>query len=302
VDIIVPRDRHAEFVQQIVKGKVTFGAEVGAAFYYVAVSTALVVVLCLACLGYCIQWLAQTYSSFSPERKKWTIAGIVAAIALPLAVLSVQLKFAPGCDRIGIDDCVTNALLEATITRQELHHQKFFSMRNDSNILSCIVFVTYLIATLTIAVAASSLPPDPKQPPSNAPEIGQRISLLNTILLLTSAVLVSGLITAKFRFDVGLATLVVESVDKPGASIAAYKTIASAITAYWATVLSMWLALMYLPGSALLNGYIGQDGKPDMTKMFELTRENGIRLIKLAAILSPPLVNKLIEVFATKAA
>jgi hypothetical protein len=56
---------------------------------------------------------------------------------------------------------------------------------------------------------------------------------------------------------------------------------------------------MYLPDAAILNGYVGTNGRADATKMLDFTKANGLRLIKVAAILSPPLVNKLVEVFAS---
>jgi hypothetical protein len=209
VDLIVPRGRSAEFVQKI-EGPFVFGADVGAAFYYLALATALLVILCAFCLWYCIQWLAKTYySDLSAKQRMWTLAGLITALLLPLAILVAQLEFAPGCDRIGIDDCVTKALLDATIRRPKLDYHAFFAMNNDVNFVTSIGFVTYLIAALTTTVAASALPPGtnlaPASPPSNAADAADRMSLINTILFLTSAVLVSALVMAKFRFDVGLA-------------------------------------------------------------------------------------------------
>src|SRR3954466_2866499 len=79
VDIVVPRERHAEFTAEI-SGARAFGANVGAAYYYLALATALVVVLCAVCLWYNAEWLARIYSSrLTRGQRQSSLAG--AAIA-----------------------------------------------------------------------------------------------------------------------------------------------------------------------------------------------------------------------------
>ena len=69
--------------------------------------------------------------------------------------------------------------------------------------------------------------------------------------------------------------------------------------AYWATVLSLCLALIYLPGAYLLASDSGKASTFVLGQIFAPTEENFMRLLKLAAILSPPVINKLVDVIST---
>ena len=72
-----------------------------------------------------------------------------------------------------------------------------------------------------------------------------------------------------------------------------------AVMAYWATVLSLCLALIYLPGAYLLTYGSGNKSAFILSPVLNPTHENFMRLLKLAAILSPPVINKLVEVISS---
>ena len=99
------------------------------------------------------------------------------------------------------------------------------------------------------------------------------------------------MITAKFRFGLGLATLN-PSTPANGVSPAytEYQVTANAIASYMAAVQSVFLALLYVPGTMLLS---------PKALIIELNGENFARLAKLFAIFSPPIVTKLVDVFSS---
>jgi hypothetical protein len=304
VDVLVPRSESqaVQLTQKIAITTTTLMAEVGAAFYYVAVSAAITIIICAATIWCCCDWLFKSGLKEATARERgWIWLGITLAVAFPIGLLFFQILFSDGCSKFAIDDCVTKALFTNTIHKLYPRPQ-FFAMNQDANFMACLVFMSYLIAVVTNSTAAASAYPvkaHARDRNKRAVDVSERANILNLVLFLIAGVLVAAMVTAKFRFDVGLATLGPPPTPKaPNAAYQAYQTLASAIMAYWASVLSICLALIYLPSAYVLNRKTTDSSERGLTSFFSLNRENGLRLLKAAAIVSPPIINKLIEIFA----
>jgi hypothetical protein len=301
IDLIVPRDQASidTVLAPIKAAKPQFGAEVIAAFYHMAVAAAWASAICAISLWWCLRWIfGQGYRELTAQERPFFWGGLVFAIGFPLIFL---LGRDPNdCRHFAIDDCVTSALFQQTI--QRVYTAKFAFVW-DSDLLACLVFTTYLVSSLTVAVAVGTAPlgeNDQSHRPSSLQTIEQRTSVLNSVLFLTTAILILAMLAAKFRFDVGLATLgAAPTKEVPNWPFAAYQAVAMAVMAYWATVLSLCLALIYLPGSYLLTYGSGNKSAFILSPVLNPTHENFMRLLKLAAILSPPVINKLVEVISS---
>jgi hypothetical protein len=300
VDWIVPRERDAiEKAFALIKtSKPTFGASAMAAFYYVGIAASLAWAACAVTLWWCLNWLfTEGKRELTTDQRRLFWGGLTFALVVPIVFLA--LHDPSNCRHFTIDDCVTIALFEHTV---QIAHPTRFAFRWDADVLGWPVFTTYLVSTLTVAVAAG-MPPPPEKDHASARSTHltteQRSNTLNMVLFLTTAVLLCVLLAAKLRFDVGLATLgAAPTKDAPNLPFAAYETIASAVMAYWATVLSLCLALVYVPGAYLLATESGTKPPLLLTTIFTPSHQNFMRLLKLAAILSPPIINKLIELLS----
>lgn len=160
------------------------------------------------------------------------------------------------------------------------------------------IYGAYGIAALTVAIAAAARlsfrgAKAHESPPTD--------TVLRVVLYLMTAVLITAMITARLRFDVGQAALgPAPTKELTNAAYAAYQTIASSVMAYWATVLSLGLAFIYLPGALLIDfAAAGGSSSVKIEEFFQFNQENFMRLIRVAAIASPPIINKLIEAFAS---
>jgi hypothetical protein len=304
IDLIVPRDELSidTILAPIKAATPKFGAEVVAAFYHMAVAAAWASAICAISLWWCLRWIfGEGYRELTAQERPFFWSGLVFAVGLPLVFLAWHK--ADDCRHFAIDDCVTSELFKQTIQRARVY-KATFAFGWDSDLLACLVFTTYLIASLTVAVAVGTAPlggkNDRSSGHSSLQALEQRTSILNTVLFLTTAVLILAMLAAKFRFDVGLATLVpAPTKEAPNLPFAAYQAVATAIMTYWATVLSLCLALIYLPGSYLLTYGSGNKSAFILSPILTPTHENFMRLLKLAAILSPPVINKLIEVISS---
>jgi DMSO reductase anchor subunit len=218
--------------------------------------------------------------------------GVVIAIGLPILLLAAQLTLHPGCDRLEIDDCVTGTLFQFTIKRV---YPAKFTFVWDADFFACMVFVSYLLGAVIVAITAGTAPSNALSA-SKTEEQFNRVKILNTVLFSTTAVLLVSMVTAKLRFDVGLATLGAPVIDKnPNLAFLAYQTTVSAIMAYWATVLSLSLALIYLPSFYLLSRSTDIKLVGPISSLFAPDGANFSTFLKAAAIISPPIINKLIE-------
>jgi hypothetical protein len=297
IDTVVPRDPVAidQTIARIKNAKPTFGAEVMAAFYHMAIAGAFAAAICVVNLCWCLGWLfCRGYKELTINERRLFWSGLIFAIVIPLIFLAAHKP--TECTRFAIDDCMASALFKNTI---QIAHPARFAFAWDADLMACLVFITYLISILTVSVAAGTTPvPGKDQPNGEATlTIEQRMNVLNSVLFLTTAVLISAMLAAKLRFDVGLATLgAAPTKEAPNLAFVAYQTVASAIMAYWAAALSLCLAFIYLPGAYLLARDSGGGSTFILGPIFAPTQENFIRLLKLAAILSPPVINKLIEI------
>jgi hypothetical protein len=288
VDLIVPRTKAIDLLPAIVTTSKA-GAATMAAFYHVAISAAITIILCLVSIGWSGFRLNEILTTLKTQpEKRWFKIAIAVAIVLPVGLLALQFLLPPSlAEKLALDDEVTRLLFDRTIRKDD---PKSTAMRYDAPIVGCFVFVAFLLATATVAATTAS-----KTQTAPAKPDDKSGSVLNTALFLTAGVLVAAMVTAKFRFDVGLSMMgdiPTPTVKNPAYS--AFQVVASAIMAYWAAVLSLCLALIYVPSATILNG-----GTSALADLFTFNRENGVRLLKLAAIVSPPVINKLIETFAT---
>ena len=298
-DLVVPRDQvWAEAaLTNVSTGIVTFGADVMAAFYYTSAAGAFSFVACAASLTWCLIWIVRFgYPTLNPQERVLFWFGLAFAIGFPLIVLTVQYwhwywSSSSLCNRTGIDDCVTGILFNLTIKR--VYHARFaFSM--DTNVLACLVFVTYLISTLTVTLVVPRRGED-----QSSLRLDDRARALNTILFLTTAVLIAAMLTVKLRFDIGLATLGPPLIDKvANPPSIAYQTVAAAIMTFWATFLSVCLALIYLPGAYFLLVRASSEPTDPGKRPFIPIEMNVIQVLKIAAIFSPPIINKMVEIIS----
>ncbi len=296
VDVIVPRDS-PEWVADL-SAPLKFGASTMASLYDLAIAGAILAVFCVAavlCYAFMIAWIAKR-SMFARERKYLNVAAIL-AFGFPVILLAVQLSLPVTCNRLGIDDCVTRHLLDATIGQK---YHTTFAMHHDSEVLAYLIFTSFLLAVLTAAaLSSSSIPPDKERSSEHIEMISaeERWFMLNMVLFVTAAALVLATIVARLRFNVGLTT-----IDSTGAKDAAasarqaYQTVVSAIMIYWTSILSLCLALLYVPNAVVLA--LGEKGgivSAPVTFLRYLTRDGFLRALKVFAVVSPPLVSKVAD-------
>lgn len=121
------------------------------------------------------------------------------------------------------------------------------------------------------------------------------MAIVRSTLLATSVVLVGALVASKLRLDTG--ALMFGAANGPAAI--AFQTVANAVMNYWAAVLSIGLAFIYGPPALLLYGRLaamtgGDTGARPESKW--LTSENVMRVVRLLAVLAPPIVAAGLEV------
>jgi hypothetical protein len=291
IDLIVPRDpkQVATVLAKIAAAPANFGADVMAAYYHFALAAVIAIVACFASIWWSLNWLlTDGLKMLRSNERSLLWGGVVIAIGLPNILLAAQLTLHLGCKRLEIDDCVAGTLFQLTIMR---FSQAKFAFVWDADLFASMVFISYLLGAVVVAITAGTAP-NKALSASKTEEQFNRIKILNTVLFLTTAILLVAMVTAKFRFNVGLATLGAPVIDKnPNLGFLAYQTTASAIMAYWATVLSLSLALIYLPGFYLLS-------RSTDIKLAGPNGPNFSTFLKAAAIISPPIINKLIELLS----
>jgi hypothetical protein len=298
---------HPDVIAKIATSDVNFGADAAAAIYYVSISYAVTVVVAFGAIWCFAQWLRCTgLPEATPQERRWIWLGIGIAIAIPVLFLvwhgapsSVSHEASSICTKI--NDCLTKKLFEHTIYRTGIATS--FAMRHDVNVMAALVFMAFLLAVTAVSTSTGTCKAITAREPNASEEVlkqsaNERMSVVNMALFLMAALLVSAIVTAKFRFDIGLATLPPSPKGEISAAIKAYHSLSSAIMTYWASILSLSLALIYLPSAYLLTLRPMAAGLGGLPRFFELNRESGLRLLKLAAIISPPIVNQLIETLA----
>ena len=156
-------------------------------------------------LWWCLTWISDRgFQELTLRERPYFWAGLLFAIAFPLALLIGHLLLPPFCNRLAIDDCATSALFRYTIQRV---HSARFAFVWDSDLLASLVFTTYLVSTLTVVVAVGTAPRESIERTLEVSDFGAANGCPQFSSLLTTAVLLSALFAAKLRFDVGLSTL-----------------------------------------------------------------------------------------------
>jgi hypothetical protein len=286
--IYVSHDDAVCHLSNIVRSTPTLSGRSIAASYYLAVANTMLVLVCAAALIITVRWMVLSSSAYFSDQVSRYLWGV---IVLSLAIASLSFVI-PGA----VDDNVARTLFAFTYQRAVgvvpsvwCHYQmgpdddislSGLQLGWDARWLGFLVFSSYLISAAIAAFVAGSWPaPRPQQ------QADERLSVLNAILFSMAAILVVATITAKSRFELGLATL---NPGTPG--YAEYQVTGNAIASYMAAVQTIFLALLYLPSAMLLS---------PSTLIAQLNEANLGRLAKLLAIFSPPIVTKLIDVFAS---
>ncbi len=117
------------------------------------------------------------------------------------------------------------------------------------------------------------------------------MAIVRSTLLATSVVLVGALVSSKLRLDTG--ALMFGAANGPAAI--AFQTVANAVMNYWAAVLSIGLAFIYGPPALFLYSRLAATAGASNDSMW-LTSENVMRVVRLVAILAPPIVAAGLEI------
>jgi hypothetical protein len=258
--------------------------EVAAAMYSVAVAATITIASCAISLAYSLSYLLGR-TSHKLERRRQLV------ILLSVLVVAVLLFFAwysPGF----IDDELTRKLFCKT-RLTSINPPWAFDW--DAKILGFLVYTSFAQAALAVAVASVASEDLHKTPPAEQQdkskiEPSEEEIVMRATLFLTATVLVSAMITAKFRFAVGLAAI----GPAQNAAYIQYNVVSSSVAAYWAAVLSLSLAFIYVP-SALRANFVREG---NIGPFLISNRDNLMRLLRFGAILAPPIINKLIDLVA----
>ena len=111
------------------RAETAFAANVASSLYKYALGFALLSIACLVTAGYAVFYIVRSWRHLARAEKVTTGVGIVAALALPFLIFVVSATLAH-CQKGGIEDCVTVALLRGTIGL--LEQISLFLNREDS--------------------------------------------------------------------------------------------------------------------------------------------------------------------------
>lgn len=308
VDMLVPRDQIETYLYGLGNARTAFPPAVIPSLYHYAIAASCTIVACGASLWYSATTLRSTIAR---DFERWPpyIIWLIGA-ALAIALLCVVFNGV-------VDDKTTKLLFErsgVTTIRPSVgligwEFKPPIAFNWDGRILGFSVYLAFTVAALTCAVAATTAPAIPVAPAvpalsegavSPTPQKGpasERMAIIRISLFLATAVMLAAMITAKLRFDVGLAAM---GAPTKGAAANVpyeiYQSVANAISAYWSVVLSLALAALYVPPAMVLNPpYVWEKGEHDKDiNWFSLNHEGTTKILRLMAILSPPIVNQII--------
>jgi hypothetical protein len=151
--------------------------------------------------------------------------------------------------------------------------------------------MTYNIAAVTVAIAVSTF-----RPTDDTYEKDR--TLVQNVLMLMAGVLIAAMIAVKLRYDVGLTTLgAPPAATAPNDAYAGYQVLTSSIMTYMAVTLSLALAMIYLPGALILSYSKELPAGSVADGLLNFNRAHILQLLRAAVILSPPIINKLFEIF-----
>jgi hypothetical protein len=300
IDLVVLRD---EPNIRAFTGAIRFEAispRVAATMYHLATSLTILALACVATLWICFDALRARWSAFSADDRRWIGVGVAAAILLPGFIVAVS-HITANCEKpkLGIDDCLGNALLHQTIRDAFTHikgaRQPVFTAGTDSNYMAFVVLLTYFIGALTCAAAANARLPNSES--DRKTEFDARMRLITTVLVALAVVMTISIIAMKLRFDIGLATLSVPTADKPNPAYTGYQALASSITMTWAWFLSIYLAAMYVPAIIILRWNVnGWGGLSKIWAGFDHTHLT--KVVQVLALLAPPIVAEAVKLLS----
>jgi hypothetical protein len=291
VYVLVPRDYAAQMLRDTFAVILSPGSkpEVVGAMYLVAIASTITLVTCAISLVFCVSWLAKEGSKIFDNSLRRSVWATAVTIPLVFSMLAYGLNGL-------VDDAVTRALFD----RAGLLTINWpYAFDWDAKALGFLVYTSFAEASLVIAVATLvSTHPSREPRARDSEQNSKKATVIDTILFLTTAVLVAAMITARFRFDVGVAAIgPLSKANTHNISFVEYQSVSSSILTYWATVLSLSLACIYLPGTLRLTFVQGSVTASKFEKILTLNKDNLMRLVRLGAVLSPPIINKLIQTF-----
>lgn len=300
VEFLVPRNSMAEFIKEWPQTTSPKTPKTVVALYHYAVAAAFTVAAAVASLWYSLSMLRGPLAN--KDRRMPSHVKLLLVAALAIASLCLISR--------GVVDDTTTVTLFKRAGLASVHPEISLFFINipsaspfdwDGRILGFATYLAFAVAAVTCAAAATSAPNVPPRRPATAEDKGpaiQRMTIVRTSLFFATGVLLVSMVTAKIRFDVGLAALGgIESGSEP-AKI--YADVANAINAYWSVVLSLALAALYVPPAvALYPPYLWEMGEAgsDKDEWFGFSKENITRVLRLAAIVSPPVIAQVIKVF-----
>lgn len=301
VELLVPRDMIAAFLPEHAGAPKLFSSRVVAALYHYAIAATCTVVAAIVCLWYSAKTLRTELAGEGGRLRGHVVLLLIAAFGLASICLF---------DTGAVDDTTTRYLFERSgvtgirpgLDWFGLTFSSSLPFKWDGRVLGFATYLAFAVAAVTCATAATTAPPVPStdtgEPVANGPA-QQRMTIVRTSLFLATAVLLVSMVTAKLRFDVGLAAIGAPAKDAPPTdAYAAYEAVANAINSYWSVVLSLALAALYVPPAlALYPPYLWEKGQQGGTEWFALTTENVTRGLRLLAILSPPVIAQAIKGF-----
>lgn len=300
VELLVPRDTIASYLPALAKPPQAPAFGTIPALYHYAIAASCTVVAAIASLYYSAKALRATFSNGTGRLPGHVVLLLVAAVGIAAICLF---------DRGTVDDTTARLLFKQSGVAPIHPRLDWFGLNFasalpfdwDGRILGFTTYLAFLVAAVTCAAAATTAPsapyPGTSQPVENGPA-KQRMTVVRTSLYFATAVLLVSMVTAKLRFDVGLA-----AIGAPAKGVAAsaayssYEAVANALIAYWSVVLSLALAALYVPPAlALYPPYLWEKGEKEIDWL-ALNEENITRALRLIAIVSPPIIAQVIKGF-----
>lgn len=289
VFLLVPRDDIAEYLPAALSMHNALSPAVISRLYIYAIAASCTVVIAIASLWYSWTTLKETFSEKDGRLPRHIVVLLVLAFALACAAFYVDV----------IDDKTVHRLFDQSgVTK--IQPTLIFGLMSplpfnwDGRVLGFFVYLAFSVAAVTCAAAATTAPthntPRAAKSIPNGPA-KRRVEIVRISLFLTTGVLLAAMVTAKLRFDVALATF----GDLEAGVHHSYTMVAAAITSYWSVVLSLALAALYVPPTLALYPPYLWETRQDHLPWFSFNSENLMRVLRLVAIISPPLVAQVIN-------
>lgn len=271
-----PPASESEFIPAPIKESPAVIAQI----YHYAIAASTTLALAAALIWQCLVWQWELRKFTTEGVKRWLYV-LLPIFALGPIVLAYR-------DAHIIDDEAVVGLF-SLVNLDAINPPFLFA--NDSRILGAAIFTAFLFSAATTALAAAGSP----EAYQSKAEVDRRMAIVRSALLATSVVLVGALVASKLRLDTG--TFMLGGAGSPAAI--AFQTVANAVMNYWAAVLSIGLAFIYGPPALFLYSRLaatGGNGSGARDESKWLTSENVMRVVRLLAVLAPPIVAAGLEV------